>query len=447
MTPVPDEIAVVVVGAGLAGLATAVTLARAGVDVRVLEAETRVGGRVLTVRSPFDDGLYAEAGGEFVDGGHQVLHDFLQAYDLEIVPIPSGRRLFRFDGTILRGESLSDLGAEAGRDEARIERETARLAARVGDTARPWESAADLDRRSVGAWIDDLALGRIARTYHQIWRTVDYGVAPERLSLLQYARDERLWQRAPDLISGRVRGGMDRLPMAMMAALGERVMLSARVTAIRQDEHTVAVRYERDGATSTLRAQYSVLAIPPPAIRRLDLDPPFQEAPRAAVGGMAMSRVTKILLQARRRFWEDHGVSGRAFTDGMVQATYETTAGQPGERAVLTIYTADQTASALAAMPDAERQAACLAELERLYPGCSADVEQMVTVAWNEAAPTGAAYSHFRPGDVTRFGPWLPEPIGRLHLAGEHTDQWQATMNGALSSGLRTAGEILARLP
>ncbi|MBY0515189.1 MAG: FAD-dependent oxidoreductase, partial [Gemmataceae bacterium] len=37
------------------------------------------------------------------------------------------------------------------------------------------------------------------------------------------------------------------------------------------------------------------------------------------------------------------------------------------------------------------------------------------------------------------FAPWLAEPVGRLHLAGEHTDQWQATMNGALSSGRRAA--------
>ena len=446
MTGLAEEIDAVVVGAGLAGLAAAVTLARAGVDVRVLEAEPRVGGRVLTVRLPFADGLYAEAGGEFVDGGHQILHDFLRRYGLELLPIPAGPRLFRFDGTILRGESLADLSADAARDEARFEHETAQLAARVENTAKPWESASDLDRRSVGSWLDDLSLGRIARTYHQIWRTVDYGVAPERLSLLQYARDERLWQKAPDLISGRVQGGMNRLPLAMAAELGERVMLSARVTQLQQDEQAVTVTFERDRATSSLRARYGVLAIPPLALRRIDLDPPLPAAPRAAVDGMPMSRVTKILVQVRRRFWEDQGTGGRTLTDGMVQATYETTAGQPGERAVLTVYTADQTADALAAMSVAERHAVCLEELERLYPGCSADVEQMVTVAWNVAASRGAAYSYFRPGDVTRFGPWLAEPVGRLHLAGEHTDRWQATMNGALSSGLRAAREILARL-
>src|SRR5215210_2384602 len=113
-----SEAEVVVVGAGLAGLAAAVALARAGVNVRVLEAEPRVGGRVLTVREPFGDGLYAEAGGEFVDGGHQVLHHVLQQYGLTVRPIPSGRRLFRFEETVLRGESLEDLSLESGRDVA-----------------------------------------------------------------------------------------------------------------------------------------------------------------------------------------------------------------------------------------------------------------------------------------------------------------------------------------
>jgi monoamine oxidase len=441
----PDETGVVVVGAGLAGLAAAVTLAEAGVDVRVLEAEQRVGGRVLTLRAPFDDGLYAEAGGEFVDGGHQVLHAFLRAYGLPIVPIPAGRRLFSFDGSVMRGESLADLGDQAGRDEARLDRETRRLAARVHDPVRPWETAADLDRRSVGGWLDELSLGPIARTYQQIWRSVDYGVAPERLSLLQYARDERLWQRAPELISGRVRGGMDRLPTAMAAGLGERVLLGARVTAIRQDERSVSIQYERAGVTTSIEARYGVVAAPPPVLGRIALARPAMSG-FGAIGQLAMGRITKILLQVRRRFWQDRGVSGRAFTDGLVQATYETTAGQPGERAVLTVYTADRAADTLTALSEADRLMACLAELERLYPGCSREVERAVTVAWNEAAPSGGAYSHFRPGDMARLGPRLAAPVGRLHVAGEHTDPWQATMNGALASGVRAAREILGRL-
>jgi monoamine oxidase len=218
------------------------------------------------------------------------------------------------------------------------------------------------------------------------------------------------------------------------------------VTTIEQTADAVTVTYEHGGQRALLRAQYGVVAIPPPALRRVRLNPSLAGEIGAAFGGLTMGAITKILLQVRHRFWEWHGVTGRAFTDGLVQATYETTAGQPGKRAVLTVYTADQTAETLAALSDAERLAACRAELEQLYPGCSAEIEQAVTVAWTAASPTGGAYSHFRPGHLTRFGPWLAGPAGRLHLAGEHTDQWQATMNGALSSGQRAAREILGRL-
>src|SRR3954453_22069822 len=70
----PDPTArrrVVVVGAGLAGLTTALDLTAAGWDVVVLEARDRVGGRVHTVRQPFSPGLHAEAGGESIDDDHK----------------------------------------------------------------------------------------------------------------------------------------------------------------------------------------------------------------------------------------------------------------------------------------------------------------------------------------------------------------------------------------
>ena len=56
---------VVVIGAGVAGLAAAAELAEHGLRVRVLEARDRVGGRILTVR-PDGLSLPIELGAEFV---------------------------------------------------------------------------------------------------------------------------------------------------------------------------------------------------------------------------------------------------------------------------------------------------------------------------------------------------------------------------------------------
>jgi len=73
---------VVVIGAGLAGLTTALDVRDAGWDVVVLEARDRVGGRVHTLYEPFSDGLHAEAGGESIDDGHDAIQAMLKKFGL-----------------------------------------------------------------------------------------------------------------------------------------------------------------------------------------------------------------------------------------------------------------------------------------------------------------------------------------------------------------------------
>src|SRR5439155_9421728 len=76
---------VIVLGAGLAGLATAYELKKAGYAVAVIEARTRPGGRVLTYRDPFADGLYAEMGAEYVDATDEYDHRFCKELGLKVM--------------------------------------------------------------------------------------------------------------------------------------------------------------------------------------------------------------------------------------------------------------------------------------------------------------------------------------------------------------------------
>src|SRR4030095_14939196 len=78
---------VIVVGAGMAGLATALGLIEKGHDVTVLEARTRPGGRVHTIREPFADGLYAEGGAMQVFDSQLRVQRYIQQFGLEIDPI------------------------------------------------------------------------------------------------------------------------------------------------------------------------------------------------------------------------------------------------------------------------------------------------------------------------------------------------------------------------
>jgi monoamine oxidase len=77
---------VIVVGAGLAGLAAALALRDDAWNVTILEARARPGGRVYTLREPFSDGLYAEAGAARIQDTHEFTLRYVKRFNLELDP-------------------------------------------------------------------------------------------------------------------------------------------------------------------------------------------------------------------------------------------------------------------------------------------------------------------------------------------------------------------------
>ena len=78
---------VLIAGAGAAGLCAAWELVRAGHEVLVFEAKTIPGGRIHTIRAPFADGLYAEAGAMYL-GSNSLAAQYAREFGLELTPLP-----------------------------------------------------------------------------------------------------------------------------------------------------------------------------------------------------------------------------------------------------------------------------------------------------------------------------------------------------------------------
>ena len=77
---------VLIIGAGMAGLAAGYELLRAGHRPLILEARNRVGGRVCTLREPFSDGLHAEAGAMRIPRSHALTMGYIEQFGLRTLP-------------------------------------------------------------------------------------------------------------------------------------------------------------------------------------------------------------------------------------------------------------------------------------------------------------------------------------------------------------------------
>jgi monoamine oxidase len=449
---------VVVIGAGLAGLAAAHELARTGVEVRVLEARGRPGGRVHTLRAPFDDGLYAEAGAVFVPSHHATTHRYLREFGLALHAAEEGGRGIG-ERVFIRGTSVRHLPGSPTRWPVPLKPREMGLGPgelrslylhpvveAIGDPEHPlWPgpSALQFDGmtmeqllRARGASPGAIALMRLG--YLDEW-----GDGIGSISALALLRD--LAGSRGGSATHRIAGGSDRLPAAFAQRLGDAIRYGAQVTAIERRRSGVRVAYTAAGRPRTIAAEHVVCAIPFTVLRRLAVDPPFSPAKRSAVARLPATSVTRVYLQLREGAWNTED-GGAVATDLPVMLAANATAGQPGPRGIVEAFVTGREARALARMsPDA-----CVrgvrAQLAQVIHGMDARVERAAVYAWDADPWARGDYAWFRPGQMRALLPHLATAEGRIHFAGDHTSSRPGWMQGALDSGLRAAAEVAAAL-
>jgi len=456
---------VAVLGAGLAGLATAFELAEAGHEVVVFEARTRPGGRVRTLRTPFADGLYAEAGAMQIPASHHLTLHYARLLDLPLVPFPPaaetslahlrGQRLvWPHDQEPPRPYPLTEeerrLGLAGmnerywGRElEAAVAAHPAAQATALGEGSWPPEELRPLDRITLAdLWRSNGASeGAVAALRVGPFDFLGDGVeAVGALNLLREAAHRKAEPRY------RIDGGMDRLPAALAARLGTRIRYGSPVVAIRQDAEGVRVVVRDAAGTREHAADLCVVAVPATLLREIDLDPPLPPATRRAVDGLRLSANTRTFVQCRRRPWEAEGLSGTAFTDLPIGLVHHATHGRPGPRAVVESYASGEDARRLGALSAEERLTTVLAGMERVHPGISDVAEGGTSVVWADEPWARGAYAWFAPGELLAWLPRLTAPLGRLHFAGDHTSHMPGWMQGAFTSARRAAAEVAAAL-
>jgi monoamine oxidase len=451
--PRTHEADLVVVGAGLAGLAAAREAARSGASVVVVEARDRVGGRVLNHH--IGGGAVVEVGGQWIGPTQDRLAALGKELSVETFPthgegenvIEYSRSLRRYSGTIPRINPLGLLDVE------RAQRRLNRLARRVPLEA-PWRAAdaERLDAQTPAAWMRRNLATRPGRALLQLGIEAVWAAQPEEMSLLHFlfyihsaGSLELLFDTEGGAQQDRFVGGSQLVPLRMAEQLGaERLVLGAPVRRIEHGADGVTVHAD----DAVARGKRAILALAPPLAGRIAYDPPLPGYRDQLTQRMPLGTVAKCMAIYDEPFWRAEGLSGQGMSDtGPVKLTYDNSPpdGSPG---VLLGFLEGRHARELGRISADERRTAVVDCFARLFGPRAARPDSYVERLWAEEEWSRGCYGcHMPTGAWTSFGPALHEPVGPLHWAGaECATVWNGYMDGAVRSGQRAAEETLERL-
>lgn len=446
---------VVVVGAGLAGLMTARQLMASGIDVLVVEARNRVGGRTFT--KPASDGTLIDMGGQWIGPTQQRIAALAQALGLTTFPTyVHGQNIEYHEGErhLYSGAiPMHDPVVSMQSIEAMLE---LNIMAREVPLDAPWtaENAPVWDAQTVETWIQTHVEEGPTRTWLRLAVESVFAAEPCDISLLHLLFYTHSAGSLNELISvtrgaqeTRFHDGAQHVSQKMADALGQRVLLNAPAYAIIQHEQgEPGVQVVCDALI--VSAQRVVIAIPPTLAGRLHYEPQLPAHRDQLTQRMPMGSIIKVHCIYDRPFWREEGLSGQVASDsGPIRVTFDNSPehGTPG---VLMAFIDAAEARFWSRKSLAERRTAVLECLVRYFGEQAYTPREYIEQNWGEEAYSRGCYVAYMPTGVwTAYGEALRAPIGRIHWAGTETATiWNGYMDGALQSGERAATEILAAL-
>jgi len=431
---------VAVLGAGLAGLSAARDLMRGGADVVVLEARSRVGGRVDATTLP--DGRVVQLGGEVIGEKHTAYLQLLSELGLSAEPsyvADPGEISWGLPEGVFVGDDVPWLSDEERADATRLDALFAALASEI-DPEDPWShpDAARLDQLSLGAWLRlQGALPAVCRRYALASLSLSCD-GPDRSSLLADLRkhatlagngfyDLAEWEGL------RCSAGSAEVALRMAAELGGRVRLNAVVSRVEVLGPRGVVVELADG--EEIRAEAVVCALPVGPLRAVKITG-LSDARLASLRALRQALAAKLVVAYADSFWQRNGQNGLAETEWLFGSTW------PQGEGLLSLLVPPERLSAFLAAPPAARRGVILGGLEALYGEGAREPSAFIERPWGADPFTLGYITSWAPGDLMAAGPLHGTHEPPFYVAG--SDHWVAGyMEGAVRTGRGAARAAL----
>ncbi|MBU7320196.1 flavin monoamine oxidase family protein [Paenibacillus oleatilyticus] len=455
---------IVVVGAGMAGLVAASLLKDAGHNVKIIEADSRIGGRVYTLRAPFTHGLYLDVGAMRIPESHYLVMEYIRKFNLPLQPFINETPNDIIYANGIKTKLSSYLHRPDVLHYPVAPYEKGKTAQQLLDMAvQPFLdvinqdpvrhralTVKNLDRYSLytflkyfphsfGAGLSEGAIEMIG-----VLLGLEGLMGQSFLGTMRFVMP-LLRQRFYEIV-----GGNDLLPRAFLPKLQEDIMFQRRMTKIVQHSDGVTIQGidEKSSDRYSISGDIAIVSIPFTVLRFVEVEPrhSFSHQKWKAIRELHYSSATKIGLEFKSRFWEKAGqYGGRTTTDLPIRFAYYPShgIGKPGPAVLLASYTMGDDVVPWDGLSNKERIRYALMNLKAIHGDVVyREFVRGISYSWAQNPLTCGDWAMFNPGQQTELHPFIAMPEGRVHFAGEHTSLTHGWIQGAIESGIRVAVKV-----
>lgn len=415
----PNSKTVVVVGAGISGLAAARQLQQHGFNVIVLEAQDRVGGRLRTNRSL---GIAFDEGASWIHGtdGNPLT---------ELARAAGMRTAFTDDDSFV----AYDVGGKVIEDAIFSQTEDSyySIIASLKNEGSIHQSFENVFNSVYNDYSDD----RLMRFFLSTYLTFDTGDLSNLSSLIydegeEFGGEERISADGFDRITDHLANGLN-------------IQLNQRVSSI--DHSGEKVKITHNGIMS--EADHVLITVPLGVLKTnaIEFIPSLPTYKQLAIEKVGMNCVNKFILTWEISFWDD--VQYIAYTpEARDKFNYFVNVKRfhPDVNALMTFAYADfgrQTE----VMSDSQVIADIMDHLRDIYGNNIPNPTNLLRTKWDTNINSFGAYSYTAVGtEIKHFEDLATEINDKIFFAGEHTHaEYFSNAHGAYMSGLREAAKII----